>query len=55
MSENIISENIQGARVRADTFGYLQRSFLADVSEVDADEAERVGQHAVIVSKTENR
>ena len=37
---NIVSENIQGARVRADTFGYLQRSFLADVSEIDADEAE---------------
>ena len=48
---NIISENIEGARVRADTFGYLQRSFLADVSEVDAEEAERVGQHAVIASK----
>ena len=27
---NIISENIEGARVRADTFGYLQRSFLAE-------------------------
>ena len=48
---NIISEHIEGARVRADTFGYLQRSFLADVSEVDAEEAERVGQHAVIASK----
>ena len=48
---NIISENIEGARVRADTFGYLQRSFLADVSEVDAEEAERVGQHAVVASK----
>ena len=51
---NIISENIEGARVRADTFGYLQRSFLADVSEVDAEEAERVGQHAVIASKEKN-
>ena len=51
---NIISENIESARVRADTFGYLQRSFLADISEVDAEEAERVGQHAVVVSKTEN-
>ena len=48
---NIISENIEGARVRADTLGYLQRSFLADVSEVDAEEAERVGQHAVIASR----
>ena len=48
---NIVSEQIDGARVRADTFGYLQRSFLADVSSVDAEEAERVGQHAVVVSK----
>tara|TARA_Y100000992_G_scaffold179381_1_gene121107 strand:- start:915 stop:2117 length:1203 start_codon:yes stop_codon:yes gene_type:complete len=47
----IVNENIEGARVRADTFGYLQRSFIADVSEVDADEAERVGRHAVEVSK----
>ena len=37
--------------MRADTFGYLQRSFLADVSSVDAEEAERVGQHAVVASK----
>ena len=48
---NIVSEHINEARVRADTFGYLQRSFLADVSEVDAEEAERVGQHAVVASK----
>ena len=48
---NIVSEHIDGARVRADTFGYLQRSFLADISEVDAEEAERVGQHAVVASK----
>ena len=48
---NIVSEYIEGARVRADTFGYLQRSFLADVSSVDAEEAERVGQHAVVASK----
>ena len=48
---NIVSEHIDGARVRADTFGYLQRSFLADLSSVDAEEAERVGQHAVVASK----
>ena len=48
---NIVSEHIDSARVRADTFGYLQRSFLADVSDVDAEEAERVGQHAVIASQ----
>ena len=47
---NIVSEHIDGARVRADTFGYLQRSYLADISEVDAEEAERVGRHSVIAS-----
>jgi 6-phosphofructokinase 1 len=34
-------------RVRADTFGYLQRSFPGFVSEVDATEARRVGELAV--------
>lgn len=34
-------------RVRADTFGYLQRSFLGVVSEVDAEEARMVGEKAV--------
>ena len=48
---NIVSQHIDGARVRADTFGYLQRSFLADVSDIDAEEAERVGHHAVVSSK----
>ena len=47
----IVSSHIDEARVRADTFGYIQRSFIADVSQVDADEAERVGKHAVVASK----
>lgn len=34
-------------RVRADTFGYLQRSFPGVRSEVDADEARRCGRKAV--------
>jgi 6-phosphofructokinase len=34
-------------RVRADTFGYLQRSFPGFVSEVDAREARQVGIEAV--------
>ena len=34
-------------RVRADTFGYLQRSFAGFVSEVDAAEARLVGRKAV--------
>lgn len=36
-----------GARVRADTFGYLQRSFPSIVSEVDAREAREVGGFGV--------
>lgn len=35
------------SRVRADTFGYLQRSFPGLVSEVDANEAREVGAAAV--------
>jgi len=34
-------------RVRADTFGYLQRCYPGVVSEVDAQEAFEVGRHAV--------
>lgn len=37
----------QKVRVRADTFGYLQRSFPTIISEVDAKEAREVGEFAV--------
>jgi 6-phosphofructokinase len=37
----------QKVRVRADTFGYLQRSFPTIISEVDAKEAREVGGYAV--------
>jgi 6-phosphofructokinase 1 len=37
-------------RVRADTFGYLQRSFGGAVSPVDAKEARRVGERAAEVA-----
>jgi len=37
----------ESVRVRADTFGYLQRSFPTIISEVDAKEARMVGGHAV--------
>ncbi|MDQ7004647.1 MAG: 6-phosphofructokinase [Ghiorsea sp.] len=37
----------QGTRVRADTFGYLQRSFPSIVSDVDSQEARGVGEFAV--------
>ena len=35
------------SRVRVDTFGYLQRSFVGCVSETDAKEAREVGKRAV--------
>jgi 6-phosphofructokinase 1 len=35
------------SRVRADTFGYLQRSFIGAASDVDAREAREVGETAV--------
>jgi 6-phosphofructokinase 1 len=37
-------------RVRADTFGYLQRSFAGFVSAVDASEAREVGRQAVAMA-----
>jgi 6-phosphofructokinase 1 len=37
-------------RIRADTFGYLQRAFPGVISEVDAAEARRVGRDAVRLS-----
>jgi len=41
-------------RVRADTLGYLQRSFLGCVSDVDASEAREVGEKAVQFSVWHN-
>lgn len=40
-------------RVRADTYGYLQRSFLGVVSEIDVHEARQVGHEAVRAAATE--
>jgi 6-phosphofructokinase len=45
---NALKERIgRDLRVRADTFGYLQRSFAGLVSEVDAREAREVGRTAL--------
>ncbi len=44
---SIIKKELKAGRVRADTFGYLQRSFPGIYSEVDAKEAYEVGQFAV--------
>ena len=43
----IIKKELKAGRVRADTFGYLQRSFPGVYSEVDAKEAYEVGEFAV--------
>ncbi len=43
----LIKQKTQISRVRADTFGYLQRSFPGLVSENDAKEAFAVGREAV--------
>jgi len=42
-----VKKNTKIKRVRADTFGYLQRSFLGCVSDVDQHEAREVGERAV--------
>lgn len=44
---NLVKDHFGKIRVRADTFGYLQRSFPADASPVDQEEARRVGRAAV--------
>ncbi len=47
MLVHIIHEHLDIKRVRADTFGYLQRSFAGCVSKVDQHEAREVGERAV--------
>jgi 6-phosphofructokinase 1 len=42
-----IKDKLKIRRVRGDTFGYLQRSFLGCVSDVDQHEAREVGEKAV--------
>ena len=47
LKNNLSDKNM---RVRADTFGYMQRAFLGWASEVDSCEARGVGQYAVSVA-----
>ncbi|MDR0965671.1 MAG: 6-phosphofructokinase [Myxococcales bacterium] len=44
---DLIKKRTKIKRVRADTYGYLQRSFLGCVSDVDQREAREVGERAV--------
>jgi ATP-dependent phosphofructokinase / diphosphate-dependent phosphofructokinase len=43
---DLIRDKLKIKRVRSDTFGYLQRSFLGYVSDVDQREAREVGERA---------
>ena len=51
---NEIKNKLKVKRVRSDTFGYLQRSFLGCNSEVDEREAKTLGKKAFIFSKRNN-
>jgi 6-phosphofructokinase 1 len=42
-----VRRKLEIKRVRADTFGYLQRSYMGVVSDVDQHEAREVGEKAV--------
>lgn len=48
-----IKAKLGAKRIRADTFGYLQRSFVGFQSPIDVDEARRCGREAVKLSMTE--
>jgi 6-phosphofructokinase len=50
-----LGQTVRKLRVRADTLGYLQRSFPGFVSTVDAQEARRVGRMAVKYSSQGER
>lgn len=51
---DMVKSKLKIKRVRCDTFGYLQRSFLGVVSSVDAQEAREVGEKAVQFSVWDN-
>jgi ATP-dependent phosphofructokinase / diphosphate-dependent phosphofructokinase len=46
MLSDLIKKNLKIKRVRADTLGYLQRSFAGVVSDVDQNEAREIGERA---------
>jgi 6-phosphofructokinase 1 len=51
---DLVREKLKIKRVRADTFGYLQRSFMGVVSDRDAREAREVGEIAVQYAMWDN-
>jgi ATP-dependent phosphofructokinase / diphosphate-dependent phosphofructokinase len=50
-----IRDNLHVNRVRADTFGYLQRCFTGVISDRDSQEARELGEIAVHYAMEENR
>lgn len=50
-----VKKRLAVSRVRGDTFGYLQRSFLGCVSDTDAKEAREAGEKAVHFALHEGR
>ena len=46
MLSQLVKSKLKVKRVRADTLGYMQRSFMGVVSDVDANEAREVGEKA---------
>jgi ATP-dependent phosphofructokinase / diphosphate-dependent phosphofructokinase len=51
---DLIKAKTKIKRIRADTLGYLQRSFLGCISKTDAEEARAVGQKAVQMAALHN-
>jgi 6-phosphofructokinase 1 len=51
---DLVRDNLKIKRVRADTFGYLQRSFVGVVSDRDAHEARELGEIAVQYAMWDN-
>jgi 6-phosphofructokinase 1 len=51
---DLVRDRLKIKRVRSDTFGYLQRSFLGVVSDRDAHEAREVGEIAVQYAMWDN-
>jgi 6-phosphofructokinase 1 len=51
---DLVRDNLKIKRVRADTFGYLQRSFMGVVSDRDANEARELGEIAVQYAMWDN-
>ncbi|MCK4777237.1 MAG: 6-phosphofructokinase, partial [Actinomycetia bacterium] len=52
---NEIKSKLKISRVRSDTFGYLQRSFMGCVSDIDQHEAREVGEKAAQFAIWSNR